>query len=258
MMRGRALLLLLPCLAHAQPTLTQTEETLTVQAEAYRVEFALARGSFALWVADNQGAWQAVLRDDGEPFWFGLNTAKGEARTSDNRPTFSVSRRKGILVVEVTCPVSQEPGILHRACYGFTSQWVLCRSQIDCQALPARASIVRVAPRGDVSTTRLPHYAFRDADGKLQAGAIADLGEPDQYVGVGGWGVGATTPALCARLPYLSLYNPESGAHVAFVYPMYESLWSGMATFLQVYTGGANYLYAGCGPRRALGHQYAF
>ena len=244
---------------YAEPTVQITDEVVVAEGETYKIELSKEKGEFSLFAKDADGNWQGLVCDGGERFWYGLNLGGGEARTSQHKPDISIVERDGVTVIETVCRVNAEFGIIHRGAYALRDRWVLCRSQLLCEELPQDAHILRIGPRCDASTERFSSYAFRDEKDKLHAGAIAKLGEPDQYVGVRSWGrQGDVARDLSPTTPYLSLHNPDTGAHIAFVYPMYERFWGDKHIFLQVYHDERNYLYTAYADRGAFGGEFPF
>ena len=205
------------------------------------------------------GQFASLVREGGEQGWYGYNDAAGEKRTSQHRAEIEVSQAGEDPVVEVRCPVDPTAGAEHEALYVPQDDFVAVRSQLRFETPPEGLSIPRVAPRWDLDTKRLTHFAFRAEDGSLNQGSVAALGPPDVYVGVAAWGErGCRARDFDPQRPYLAFYNPQTRATFAVIYPFHDRLWRGRRMFLQVYHGGCNYVYSGLGDPDPADREFVF
>ncbi|MBC7287026.1 MAG: hypothetical protein H5T86_03070 [Armatimonadetes bacterium] len=220
------------------------QAVVVAEGEAYRISTFDAGAGIDISLRTAEGTWVALRRTNGELGWFGYNRkGAGEVRSSACSPAIERETRGQGKVVSVTCEL--EPGVSHAAEYVPFPSFCFITSEIRCQVAPADASIIRLAPRFDIDVGRFPCYALRDERGILHTGTLASLGERPKYVGVRGWGGGCAVAGLDPQRPYLAFFNPFGGPLFALVYPKHNFQWRDGRHFLQLFDGGANYLYSG-------------
>jgi hypothetical protein len=228
----------------------QSARTFSVEGERWRLEISRERGTFDILVQPKgEREFVSVLRPGGERPWFGDNAGSSEIRTSD--VAADLKRGKGGLLT-ARCVLQSETGAAHEASYYPIDEGVVIVSRFTGEH-PADAAIVRAAPKLDVDTDLLTHYAFIGPDGTAHTGAVADLGERDAYAGVGGWGGGDVVPGLSADHPHMLLYNPERDVSVGIILPYARISWRGAQSFLQLYRAGHNFWYTGFLPQVEAG-----
>lgn len=228
------------------------------QGEGYRVITTPTAALLEIELLNADGQWIGLTRAKGEAGWYGYNRkGAGEVRSSAVAPRVARSKRNGIDVTVVTCQL--EPGVVHRAEYVARPSYCLITSQIMAEKEPPGANIVRLAPRFDMDIRRLFCFALRDDRQILHTGTFSGLAARPAYVGCGTWGgPGCIVRALAAQRAYMAFFNPLTGPLVAFAFPRRPTLWRGAHHFVQLWEGGANYLYAGYFDRLRAGHVTAF
>jgi len=234
-------------------------EALSLTGERWRLELRRDKGTFDFLVQpQGEAGFVSVLRPGGELPWYGYNVPGGsEAQTCDTKPTVQAADAKG--PVTVHCALSKEAKVAHEAAYYPVPDGVLVVTRFSSPMPAPYGSIVRSAPKLDVDTSLLTHYAFVDATGRQHQGAIAALGERDAYAGAGGWGPrGDVVSDLDPEHPYMLLYNPERAVSLGIVLAFYRTSWRGTETFLQLYRGGYNFWYTGFAPRHELRGERVF
>ncbi len=233
------------------------KKIIVAQGEAYRVATYSKAAAVEVALQSSDSAWRPLTRTGGEMAWFGYNRkSAGEVRSSTRAAKIQRLQRAGAKIVAVSCEL--EPGVLHRAEYVAFDDFCIVTSELRAAKPPRDATLIRLAPRFDINIRRLFCYALRDGRDILHTGTLAALGNRPKYVGVRGWGDGCTVAELSARRAYLAFFNPSAGPLFAVVYPHYRSQWRWARTFLQLFNGGANYLYAGVFDRGHFNQPVAF
>jgi len=248
----------LPALAAALAAVTAAQpQPMALTGERWRLEVRRDLGTFDFLVQPKgEEGFVSILRQGGEPAWYGYNHADGEVRTSAVKP--ASARELDSRAVSIRCVLQAEHEVTHEALYHPLEGGALVVSRFSAETLPEGAGIVRAAPKLDVDIELLTHYAFVDALGKRHTGAIADLGERDVCAGLLGWGGGDMATGFSEALPYMLLYNPEQGVSLGVAFPMLRPTWRGVRSFLQLYHGDYNFWYTGFLGPTALQREHAF
>ncbi|MCX7598697.1 MAG: hypothetical protein N2512_07480 [Armatimonadetes bacterium] len=204
------------------------------------------------------GEWLSLRRTGGAPGWYGYNQPGREVSSAAVAPKVERQRRGDVEVVAVSCALAD--GVTHLAEYVARPEYCAVVSRISAATPPSDAHILRLAPRFDMDIARLPCYAFRDGDGVLHTGSIRSVAaQRPSYIGTETWGgPGCLVASLDPTRTYLAFFNPGAGPLVAFVFFHAKTLWRQAHHFLQVYTGGANLLYAGFLDTYSFGEPVAF
>jgi hypothetical protein len=217
-----------------------------LEGERWRLELRRDLGTFDFLVQpQGEAEFVSVLRPTGELPWYGYNVpGGGEARTSGVKPTVRLAGGKG--PVSVRCELDAEHDVRHEATYYGTDGGLVVVSRFTSSTPVPGASIVRFAPKLDVNTDLLTHYAFADATGRRHEGRTADLGERNTYAGVGAWEPGGDQAReLDPECPYMLLYDPERQVSLGIILPLYRLMWREARSFLQLYKGGSDFWYTG-------------
>jgi hypothetical protein len=234
-------------------------QVISLSGDRWRMDIRGDRGTFDFLVQPkDEPALVSIMRPGGEPAWYGYNEPAGERQTSQIKPS-AFARQGETGPVTVRCVLDQDLGIAHEALYYPIPEGVLVVSRLTAQSLPRDASIIRVAPKMDVNTDLLTHYAFVGPDGREHTGAVASLGPRDTYAGAGAWAPGGDQVAgLSPEYPYTLLFNPDKAVSLGVVLPLYQSTWRNAHSFLQLWHGGFNFWYAGFLPSDALRSEHMF
>lgn len=226
--------------------------------DAYRLYTYSEGAALEIDLRTASGDWVSFRRTGGAPGWYGYNTAGREVSSAAAPPRVERRQRLGVQVVGVSCSLAD--GVGHLAEYVPRPAYCAVVSRIVAEGVPPEAYILRLAPRFDMDISRLPCYALRDGRGILHTGAISSvaLSRPS-YIGTGTWGgPGCLVSSLDPTRTYLAFFNPDNGPLVAFVFFHAQTLWPGGHHFLQLFTGGSNFLYAGFLDTYSYGEPVAF
>ena len=233
------------------------QQVVVAQGRAYRLVTFQHSAGLELFLRAADGSWISMRRTGGEMGWYGYNRPNaGEVRSSVSRARVERTQRGGRQVSIVSCTLEQ--GVEHRAQYVAFPDFCIVVSELVAKTPPQDAGLIRLAPRFDIDARRLFCYGFRDGRGLLHTGTLGSLPPRPTYIGVGGWGEGCTVSSLWPDAAYLAFFNPISGPGMAICYPYYKAQWRRAQTFLQLFTGGANYLYAGFFDKGHFNQKVAF
>lgn len=226
--------------------------------DAYRLYTYSEGAALEIDLRTASGDWVSLRRAGAAPGWYGYNSAGREVSSADAPAKIEHRQVQGVEVVSVSSSLAD--GVTHVAEYVARPGYCAVVSRISAEVPPTDAHILRLAPRFDMDISRLPCYAFRDDRGILHTGTISSVAsQRPSYIGTQTWGgPGCLVSSLDPTRAYLAFFNPDNGPLVAFVFFHAQTLWPGAHHFLQLFTGSANFLYAGFLDTYSYGEPVAF
>ena len=243
--------------AQAAPAARDSDRWVTIRGANYELRACKAAGVFDFLVDPaGRGEWVSVMRPGGELGWYGYDlNGGGGTSTRGTHPTVTLAKHDRGVTVSIRCVLDAAAGITHVAQYDCHDDFVLVCSRYEGPAPPQGLALVRTGPKLDVDITRLDHYLFYDQTSAPRTGALTGRTR-DFYAGVRAWGEADAAKEFDAKRPYQMLYNPQTNAKLAVIYPFAGDVWRGQSRFLQLYRDGGNYWYTGTGATSALGRDY--